>query len=416
VTQPLKRDPALGRLLEQALPDEPRPGAEQRVLEAVRERLEQPAHDRQPRVLGARRWYSAIALATLAVTLVIVVARWPASEPRAASQTVASVPSGAVDTGESERALVLGDGVRLLVREATRLRWQESSGGSECWLEQGGVLVHVPEGYGRRFVVRTASTEVVVTGTVFGVEERDDGASVTVFHGSVQIKRASEQARVRAGQHWPEQARSLVASADDLARIGALERVQLAAPAPASAATASESPDGGSPEIIRELEPTPPPPVPSQTAPSERYREARALEARGERGRAAELYAIVANSTGAEAEAATFAAARLRHGLGQQEGARRLLETYRRRFPEGSYARAVDVLLLRVHGARSDSAAIEREATRFLDHHADDPRAAQFRWARAKAWAESGRCERALGEVSLLERAQQREIVRRCGR
>jgi hypothetical protein len=415
VKQPLKPDAAWARLLEQGLPDEPRAGAEERVLAGVRERLARDTRQRQRVAFGARRWYPAFALAALAVTIGVAVWRWPSSDETAREQRAAltnpSESSGAVDSGTSERELMLGDGVRLLLRDATRLRWQESSAGSECWLERGSVLVHVPERYGRRFVVRTTSTEVVVTGTVFGVEQRGELASVTVWHGSVEIKRASEQARVGAGQHWPREARSLVASAHDLERIGALERVR------ATAARANDSADAGvTPEATlgATARPAPAPPVPSLAALSERYREARALEARGERARASELYAVVASSTGAEAEAATFAAARLRHGLGQQEAARRLLESYRHRFPQGSYARAVDVLLLRVQLARGDGAAVEREATRFLDSYPRDPRAAQFRWARAKTWAESGRCREAIAERSLLDTPQAREIARLC--
>jgi FecR-like protein len=434
MNRPLKPDPGWSRLLEEALPGEPRPGAEERVLRGVRERLASELQHAERRSSGvaatgdgrarARRWLAALAIAATCALLVFAVQRWqrastPALGQRATAAASASNSTGAVETGTSERALTLGDGVRLLVRSGTRLRWQEAGDGSECWLDEGSVLVNVPEGYGRRFRVHTASTQVEVTGTVFGVEQRGVRSSVTVWHGSVHVTRAAEQTNIVAGQHWPREAPSLQASATDLERIGALDRVQ--------APLAGAASDAGAPDLDRDdtasSEALPPPGAPSGTAHepvptldvlAQRYREARELESHGERARAADLYTAVAHSTGSEAEAATFAAARLRHGLGQHEAARRLLETYRNRFPNGSYARAVDVLLLRVHLARNDSAAVEREANAFLIEHAGDPRAPQFRWARARSLASRGRCSEALAERALLEPARQAELQRLC--
>ncbi|MET0413978.1 MAG: hypothetical protein ABW217_21895, partial [Polyangiaceae bacterium] len=77
--QPLKPDPAWARLLEQALPDEPRAGAEERVLGSVRERLAQETRQGQRVALGARRWYPAFALVALAVMIAVAVWRWPSS-------------------------------------------------------------------------------------------------------------------------------------------------------------------------------------------------------------------------------------------------------------------------------------------------------------------------------------------------
>jgi ferric-dicitrate binding protein FerR (iron transport regulator) len=422
----LKPDPRWSRALEQALPSEPRSGAEERVLRGVRARVARAAgsSQRQPRLSAqgsARRWLLALAAAGACALLALFALRQHGTPLPIGSEQVARAASaqasGAVDTGTGERTLTLGDGVRVLLRAGTRLRWQERDDGSECWLDQGGLLLNVPEGYGRRFRVHTSSTEVEVTGTVFGVEERGTRSSVTVWHGSVRVTRAAEQARVVAGQHWPRGAPSLAASPTDLARIGALERVTDASLAAAPDAGVLRASDERAPPSVPAARLPAPPPAPRPTLAQlvERYREARQLEARGERGRAADLYAMVGASTGAEAEAATFAAARLRHGLGQHEASRRLLEAYKNRFPNGSYARAVDVLLLRVQLARGDNAAVERVATQFLNEHASDPRAAQFRWARAKARADSGRCAEALADAAALDAAQAAELRKVCG-
>jgi hypothetical protein len=144
------------------------------------------------------------------------------------------------------------------------------------------------------------------------------------------------------------------------------------------------------------------------------YVRARRLEVAGDRAQAAALYERVAGGDGATAEAAAFAAARLYSGLAEHAAVRRVLSSYRARHPAGLYARASDVLWLRALIAEGDSAGIEREAERFLRNHPDDPRAPQFRAARALERARRGRCVEARVDREQVESAVRQHIDALC--
>lgn len=407
----MKRDPELGRVLARALPSgEPRLGAEERVLAQIRRR----ESSRPP---PARAWRAGGGLLAAALLVLAVVAGvgtslylgdQPAPREVAAPAALPEAPASKhrLDVGAQDELMILESGVRLLARAHSRAEIVESSAGTECRLERGELLVHVPEGRGQRFEVVTASARALVRGTVFGVSAMaGSSTSVTVWKGRVEVQRGLDRASLGAGQHWPPEAHALTLSESDLRRLRVLERVQAAAldgGAPREGAAPAVSPLGAR----------------SLTPPTARsfYRRARDLELGGERRRAAKLYERAAEQGGLSGEAAAFAAARLYVGMEEHALAQRLLLAYRRRHPNGSYARAADVLLLRTYVAQGAAADIEREAERFIRRHPTDPRALQFRWARALQWAKSGRCAEARAELPALGQRYGARLAERCPR
>ena len=393
----MKRDPQLASLLARALPGgEPRPGAEERVLARLRLREKLPARQ-MPRTRASGWWLAAAVLlvALIGVGNALYELGRGAPQARTASDIREPVaPARRVEVGAHDELLRLESGVRVLARAHSKAEIEESAGGSSCRLETGEVLVHVPEGRGQRFEVVTATARVLVKGTVFGVHAGPDAAmSVTVWEGQVEVRRGDVRIAVGSGEHWPPESAVLPLSESDVQRLAAEARVR----APSSFEGAEPTGVGGAPSVSPARE------RPKLVRPSKSsYMRARDLELEGERRRAAALYERAAEEGGASAEAALFAAARLYAGLAEHAMAERLLLTYRRRHMDGEYARAADVLLLRGYVAQGAAAEIEREATRFIARHPSDPRAIQFRWARARQWAQNGRCAEARAEVPAL--------------
>jgi hypothetical protein len=413
----MKRDPDLARSLERALPaPEPPLGVEERVLSRVRARASGPDAERRAGRRPGPSWPLAVAVAALALS---AVALWlvrsadhpEATEPAATLET--SVPTTFEALGR-DRIIELARGVRLLARAGARLEVSEAPRGTVCRLRRGVLLVHVPEGSDRTFEVATASARVVVTGTVFGVDAGDDepgainGVSrwatrVTVWEGRVRVHRDGTQRELIGGQSWPPDLAAIEPTSNDFDQLGARERVA----AGLSPSQLAVVPDAGSAargrnerRASRERRSRPATDSVAEAA-SDTYRKAQRLEAGGRPREAAALYELSAGQAGPTAEAAHFAAARLRSHLGEPEAARHWIETYRHRFPAGAYARAVDVLSLRAFEAERDAAGVEREAARFLERFSDDPRAPQFRAARALARARQGRCAAARSEPEL---------------
>jgi TolA-binding protein len=294
------------------------------------------------------------------------------------------------------------------------LEVSERTAQTECRLVVGEVLVHVPEGSTDGFAVVTATTRVDVTGTVFGVSAHATGAtSVTVWNGRVRVSGGEARESLEAGQHWPLGAQRLRATDADMDLLAAGDRVDIVEPEPARAL---EPPQARSSRASSRAVPSAPTRARSDAAPAERdlYARARDVEASGDRREAARLYERAAGEAGATAEAAAFAAARLYSGLAEHALARRVLSSYRAQHPNGLYARAADVLWLRALVAEGDSVGVERESERFLRNYPDDPRAGQFRAARALDRARRGRCVEARADLREVEQAVLDRLEETC--
>jgi len=334
----------------------------------------------------------------------------------------APVPARRIEASGADEVFLVGAGTRVLARAGASIELRESGDNVECRLVLGELLVHVPTGSLGSFAVVTAARRVEVTGTVFGVSAGASGeTAVTVWDGHVRVLGAGMSENLEAGDNWPPEAQPLLATGADMRLLAASGRVsadQLTADPTAAEHSAAEFsaaehspvvPDpahAGTEKPRARLRPAanPDAPRPNSTAlVDELYSRARKREALGERLEAARLYESAASEGGATSEAAAFAAARLYGGLGDSDSVRRVLSGYRSRHPSGLYARAADVLWLRALMAEGDSAGVEREAERFLRSYPDDPRAPQFRAARALERARRGRCVEARADLAGVE-------------
>ncbi len=333
----------------------------------------------------------------------------PPAEPPLARQRFSA--------GQQDALHQLAGGTLVLLRAGSSLSCEEGEAEVACRLDSGTVLVHVPKHGSRGLRIDAGGHQVRVTGTVFGVTAGDGSLTgLVVWEGSVVLERGRERHEVEAGQAWGKLGSRLHATAEDIRRLQATGR--LAEPAPAVAEppraqpgtaevpAASNAPAAGTRRAQRAR------PV-RRAAPSP-YARARRREMEGALTEAAELYEQVGSSSERSAEAALFAAARIRHGLGEHEKAKALLLRHRQRFPAGPFARAVDVLLLRAYVAVGDDAAIAAEADRFLRDHPEDPRATHFLRARAHGLAARGRCEEAQELAWRLPSADRMRVVARC--
>lgn len=412
------RDPEWARLLEAACPPAvPRPGAEDRVLERIRQQRHGSAARRSRGRAGAPGW--AAAAVACAFLLGVALASWtrtsrapsahielgmPPAElvdqpAMAAPAPPEPVEARRVAATTADELLELSRGARVLARAGTSIELSEGSDVVECRLGVGEVLVHVPERSHGKFIVVTPTQRVEVSGTVFGVSASAAGETkVSVWEGRVEVHGVAGSASLSAGESWPRGAAPLRADRADMARLSASARVGELPHPVSSAASSSGSPrrSAGAPAV------------------DDSYARARELEVAGDRAGAAALYERVAGGDGATAEAAAFAAARLYSGLAEHAAVRRVLSSHRARHPAGQFARAADVLWLRTLVAEGDSTGIEREAERFLRNHPGDPRASQFRAARALDRARRGRCVEARVDGAEVEAGVRQRIDVLC--
>lgn len=93
-----------------------------------------------------------------------------------------------------QRAVLLGDGSRLLLDSGSRVdvRWRLRS--REAGLHVGQVLFDVSPAVYRPFVVSAGLTKVEVLGTLFNVRRlEDDNVRVTLARGRVQVAAAAQR-------------------------------------------------------------------------------------------------------------------------------------------------------------------------------------------------------------------------------
>lgn len=142
------------------------------ALESARSPAPRPARIR----IGPAR------LAALgAVVLGIGVAIWWAGRPL----------DLATRTGE-QRTVVLEDGSRVVLDTDSRIRVALRDDRRTVWLDRGQAYFTVHGDPSRPFAVRAGQTEVVATGTQFGVRRFAAGAEVTLVEGSVTVAEERE--------------------------------------------------------------------------------------------------------------------------------------------------------------------------------------------------------------------------------
>ncbi|HTQ02785.1 MAG TPA: FecR family protein [Polyangiaceae bacterium] len=403
------RNPELLRTLGLALPSPtPRPGAERRIARGIQERLRQPA----------RGWpfWAVLGACVLSACVGVLVG------PR-----LFHAPSKPAVSAAGHSWLALRAARAVLVERANLEIERDDERGTELRLVAGTALFHVQKGTGRSFVVTAGAARVQVIGTVFGVTVADGRVSVDVVEGVVRFTNGGVTRNLGAGETSPPGVHLFALSPAELARLRAPVPVVGAAPSAAAAATTAPSsaepepspstPSGSSHAVARaspanaaqgstEAARAAAAPSAAETASNapaapNAYQRARALERDGSIAEAASAYAAVASAGDADAEDATFALARLPAQHGDPNAALGAIARYRSAFPNGRYARDIDVLELNAHLAAHDETAALRDAETFLAHFPNDARAWRFRLVRGASRARAGDCA---GAASDLER------------
>jgi hypothetical protein len=244
----------------------------------------------------------------------------------AASESHVSVGGASLDVGPHTELDVSGDDAR----------------GVRVHLDSGRVACAVAPRQGRPpFVVEAGDVLVRVVGTHFAVSRVDEGVTVDVTSGVVQVEEHGEVHRVGAGERWP----ALPVGATETPSPATSSRAPAppeTRPAPHVAAAPAAPPAPASP-----LETTNPAPAivpsfapatsPSRRTPKERFESAAGLEST-EPAAALAIYEDLAQDDGPWGANALFAAGRLEADRDVHDDARRLLQQYLARFPHGANA------------------------------------------------------------------------------
>jgi hypothetical protein len=357
--------------LGQLLPDPaPPPGARERVRAGITGRVAR-WHRRRIAVVFA-------GVAAAAACAVAIAARLHSREAPVAVMAGARLSPGVLELGARARVLVADGADVWLLRD--------DASGTAIRLGRGTIVVNVrPRPAAQPFVIEARDVRVEVVGTRFAVGVAADGTvGVRGDEGAVQVVHPGGRTRVGAGEVWPsESAAPLI---DDAAR-AQVAFAQLAvapvAPVPPSepvpVQVSKVSPPRRSPRPAPRVEVIEPPAAAPEPTP---YVLARQLEDAGDLSRALAAYRAI--RSGPEAEDALYATGRLLLGpIGHPDAAHQTFVAYRRRYPDGRYARAVDLHIFD-HALTRDHALAIREADRFLADHSDDPLAPRFREARAR--------------------------------
>jgi hypothetical protein len=323
------------------------------------------ADARQPlRNRSVSRWLAVALAASLATVLVLAFngSKVPQHSEHPSRITTGPTPSHLVFPGltldvEAQSAVVVG---------------AETSQGLLVVLDRGSISCQVaPRADNAPMVVQAGAVRVRVVGTRFRVVREGEAAAVDVAEGIVEVTLAGQSWRVLAGQRWP----AVAAESREPAAIAPKDpgsQVAFDSPAnpPGAAAPGVPKPTSGKPsprsrpgsespnalDIAKSPTPTPAgsespasgasvshtPPGPQSV-----FEQATALE-RSDPGRAAQLYRSLEAGNDTWAQNALYAHGRLAAAHGNTKEARRLLERYLKRFPEGSNAHDARAVLQRL--------------------------------------------------------------------
>lgn len=100
-------------------------------------------------------------------------------------------PTYSTGIGE-QRSVVLADGSRVQLNSRTRLRVHFTESGRNVDLLEGQALFRVAKNPQRPFVVKSADVSVRAVGTVFDVDRKQSGTTVTVLEGRVAVRSLAE--------------------------------------------------------------------------------------------------------------------------------------------------------------------------------------------------------------------------------
>ena len=291
---------------------------------------------------GGRAWLLAAALVT-AVCGAVLLARGLPERARV------DHPSR-ITTGSTSSHLALS-GLSLDVEpQSAVVVGAETPQGILIVIDRGSIVCQVaPRANGEPLIVQAGEARVRVVGTRFRVTRLGESARVKVQEGVVEVSSRGSTFRVQAGQEWPadltrtsprEPAEAFAVPNAPLPTLDDASKRASSSPARSTAAAARTR----TPSVVSAAEGAP------QESPRSRQSvfEQAALLERSDPARASKLYASLESRGDSWAQNALYARGRLEATRGSTGEARRLLEQYLERFPNGSNAEDARAVLSRL--------------------------------------------------------------------
>lgn len=301
-----------------------------------------------PYVAPSRRWApwlvgGGLALAGAAAALVLLMLPDRASQPSGRTDPPlvdggSSSPARVV-TQDSSSQVSFGDATITVDADSALTMYGDRDRGVTIALERGGAMFEVAPRNGRPpFEVLAGEVTVRVIGTRFEVQRSGDHARVAVIEGHVEIVARGRRVDVRAGETW-----SSDGDWEAAVRGQATSDAVAAAPSVVDGRPweGSSSADGTAAEEKTRSRSR------QRSRPADdraRYEQAAAMEPTNAR-KALEQYKKLADGSSKWAGPALFAAGRLALELGDEPAARKLLDRYLRRHPNGGNAADARALL-----------------------------------------------------------------------
>ena len=267
-----------------------------------------------------RTWiYAGGTLAAAAVAAVIVAVSVRAGHDAAPEEASSSPRSPSrIATADAPSAVSVGDVSLEIAPHSALLVDDDRERGVLFVLERGEATFRVaPVGDRPPVVVQAGDVRIEVIGTAFAVSREGDSARVLVYEGVVSLVHGGKRQRLAPGSVWP------AAPAPQPA---------VDQPAPADEEPASPSPHTHKPHTDRRAASAPlaAPPLTDK----DRYESAQKLE-KSDPERARALYGELVHGGGKWAPNALYAHALLEDRLGDRTTARKLLQQYLARYPDG---------------------------------------------------------------------------------
>jgi hypothetical protein len=263
-----------------------------------------------------------------------------------------------ITTGESGSHLALS-GLTLDVEpESAVVVSEETEQGRLLVLDRGSIVCGVaPRSGDAPLIVQAGNTQVRVIGTRFSVTRQDESAHVKVFKGVVEVTSAGRSLRLTAGEEWSNQpTRATTANQADSAQPASADEepeqddtteAEQAAGTPETK-SASKARARARSNAERETEASKPDESKASDSANasaqEIFEQATQLE-HSDPARANRLYRSLESGSGSWAQNALYARGRLEATRGNARSARRLLESYLKRFPRGSNAQDARAVL-----------------------------------------------------------------------
>jgi hypothetical protein len=288
---------------------------------------------------GGRAWLLAAALMGAAVGA--VVAARSLSDP-----AVVEHPSR-ITTGSTPSHLALS-GLSLDVEpQSAVVVGAETPQGLLIIVDRGSIVCQVaPRSKDAPVIVQAGAARVRVLGTRFSVARLGESARVKVQQGVVEVSSRGGTYRVQAGEEWSNVGTPPV-PAEPVGVSSAASSASNDEAGPRGPSTARRASTATKAKSASALAPTPESAVALGPSRQEIFEQATLLE-RSDPGRASKLYGSLESGGDSWAQHALYARGRLEATRGNGTEARRLLERYLERFPNGSNAEDAQAVLKRL--------------------------------------------------------------------